>query len=139
MPYSRPHTARRVYVSISQAVPSHLQAPAEAARAWFSRHHNSEFKVTGIVNSDTSTEHSPFDLQLILCGERNGIEVCLKEQFEVVQELDDFVVNHRESDPPDIGSPAPELDPPEGYRQTWLSNVLNQHAFVVLLFYRGLW
>ena len=32
-----------------------------------------------------------------------------------------------------------ELDPPPGPRLRWLDEKLAQHAFVVLLFYRGFW
>jgi hypothetical protein len=32
-----------------------------------------------------------------------------------------------------------DLDPPPGARLDWLDNALMQHAFVVLLFYRGFW
>jgi len=32
-----------------------------------------------------------------------------------------------------------ELDPQPGARRGWLEGVLGQHAFVVLVFYRGFW
>ena len=35
--------------------------------------------------------------------------------------------------------PQAELDPPPGPRLRWLDEKLSQHAFVVLLFYRGFW
>ena len=31
------------------------------------------------------------------------------------------------------------LDPPPGARREWIDRVLAQHAFVVLVFYRGFW
>ena len=124
---------------VSETVPSHLQAPAEAARAWFSEQQNSEFKVTGIVDPVVADDTGQFQLQLILCGEQNGTDVCLKEDFQVIPASDSFQVTHSGSDKPDIGSPAPELDPPAGHRQGWLESVLGRHKFVVLLFYRGLW
>jgi hypothetical protein len=37
---------------------------------------------------------------------------------------------------PDI---PPLLDPPVGVRREWLDRQLEQHEFVLLLFYRGLW
>lgn len=35
--------------------------------------------------------------------------------------------------------PPAELDPRPGARAGWLEGVLAQHAFVVLVFYRGFW
>jgi hypothetical protein len=40
---------------------------------------------------------------------------------------------------PEVGSPAPLLDPPAGVRAGWLDQVPPKHAFTVLLFYRGFW
>jgi len=40
---------------------------------------------------------------------------------------------------PDVGSPAPLLDPPARVRTEWLTRTLAKHAFVVLVFYRGFW
>ena len=35
--------------------------------------------------------------------------------------------------------PPAELDPLPGVRSHWLEGALAQHAFVVLVFYRGFW
>ena len=37
------------------------------------------------------------------------------------------------------GAPQAELDPPPGPRRSWLDRTLDQHAFTVVLFYRGFW
>lgn len=126
--------------NISETIPDTLAAPAEAARAWYSNQQHSQFKITGIVDADESQADSPqVDLQLILCGADAGSDLCLKEQFTVRQEAGTYQVTHVTADPPAIGSPAPLLDPPAGVRQGWLDEVLGQHSFVLLLFYRGLW
>ena len=79
------------------------------------------------------------ELQLILCGNQDGQDVCLRERFEVEAASDGFEVTLLEDSTPDIGSPAPLLDPPVGVRSNWLEPTLARHAFVVLVFYRGFW
>jgi hypothetical protein len=67
--------------------------------------------------------------------------VCLRERFLVRPTRDDggFDVTHIADTGPKIGSPAPLLDPPPGVRAGWLDEAMKQHAFVVLVFYRGFW
>ena len=121
-----------------ESIPSHLAREAEAARAWFSEREGSEFKLTGIL--DPPDDHDAGDpLQLILCGTREGQEVCLRERFAVRPASAGFDVTHLEDAAPDVGSPAPRLDPPAGVRSEWLPETLARHAFVVLVFYRGFW
>jgi hypothetical protein len=128
---------------VEESIPVHLADEAEAARVWFSRERGSEFKLTGIVDpqgvpsSDPGTEAR--QLQLILCGTHDGQDVCLRERFEVKPGPSGFDVTLLEDSTPDVGSPAPLLDPPAGTRTAWLDGVLAQHAFVVLVFYRGFW
>lgn len=128
---------------IEESIPAHLAEEAEAARAWFSRDQGSEFKLTGIVDPEQVREPDPKapgrQLQLILCGAQDGQDVCLRERFEVEPTGRGFDVTHFGSSTPDVGSPAPLLDPPAGTRAGWLDSVLARHAFVVLLFYRGFW
>ena len=63
-------------------IPVEFRAEAEAARNWFSRQHDGEFKITGFVEDDDSVQSGETrDLQLILCGELKGEEVCLREQI----------------------------------------------------------
>lgn len=122
--------------TIQETIPDHLVDAAEAARAWFSADQGSEFKLTGIVDP-AGSEKGP--LQLILCGTQAGQEVCLRERFDVRPGAGGFEVAHVEDTPPEFGSVAPLLDPPEGERAGWLEATLAKHAFTVVLFYRGFW
>jgi len=130
---------------VEEIIPAALAAEAEAARAWFVGRESAEFKLTGIVDpEDVLAPHSATgarELQLILCGNRDGQDVCLRERFSVTPAADGFdVAHHDDVDPhPMIGSPAPLLDPPPGVRAGWLDSVLQKHSFVVLVFYRGFW
>ena len=128
---------------VEESIPAHLAGEAEAARAWFSRERGSEFKLTGIVDphdvpARDGATHAR-QLQLILCGIRDGQDVCLRERFEVAPARSGFDVTLLQDSTPDLGSPAPLLDPPAGMRTAWLEQVLARHAFVVLVFYRGFW
>ena len=128
---------------VEETIPDALAAEAEVARAWFSRERGSEFKLTGIVDPTTALEAKPgsdvHKLQLILCGMQDGQDVCLRESFEVRREGESFDVANIPDPPLEVGSPAPELDPPRGVRASWLDAALAKHAFVVLVFYRGFW
>ncbi len=128
---------------VEESIPANLVDEAEAARAWFARDRGSEFKLTGIVDPEEvrerDSETDARQLQLILCGSRDGQDVCLRERFEVKLASEGFDVKLLEDSSPDIGSPAPLLDPPVGVRAGWLKQVLAQHSFVVLVFYRGFW
>ena len=134
---------------VEEVIPDALAAEAEAARAWFVREQSTEFKLTGIIDpEDVRAKDSATgarELQLILCGSRDGQDVCLRERFEVKPSSDGFDVTHLDPEGADAhgklrtGSPAPLLDPPLGVRSGWLNGVLEKHAFVVLVFYRGFW
>ena len=130
---------------IEETIPDRLAAAAEAARAWFAHEHESDFKLTGIVDPEESleadAETGARELQLILCGIQEGRDVCLRERFRVrpIEAEGGFEVIHVADASPEIGSPAPLLDPPAGVRAGWLDGVLQKHAFVVLVFYRGFW
>jgi len=134
---------------VVEIIPDELAAEAEAARVWFVREQSTEFKLTGIVDPEEVRTKDPAsgsrELQLILCGNRDGQDVCLRERFEVKPSGDGFDVTHLEgagadsSGNPKVGSPAPLLDPPLGVRAGWLDGVLAKHSFVVLVFYRGFW
>ena len=128
---------------IEEIIPDALAGEAEAARAWFSQERGSDFKLTGIVDPDDIGERGSAEtareLQLILCGSQDGQEVCLRERFELRPSRDGFDVVHLTEISPDLGSPAPLLDPPAGVRKGWLDRVSANHAFVVLVFYRGFW
>ncbi len=128
---------------VEESIPANLVDEAEAARAWFARDRGTEFKLTGIVDPETvrerNSETHTRELQLILCGSRDGQDVCLRERFEVRSASEGFEVSLLEDSTPDVGSPAPLLDPPVGVRAGWLNQVLAQHTFVVLVFYLGFW
>ncbi len=128
---------------VEESIPANLADEAEAARAWFTRDRGTEFKLTGIVDPEEVRERDDEtqmrQLQLILCGTRDGQDVCLRERFEVKPGSEGFEVTLLEDSTPDVGSPAPLLDPPVGVRAGWLNRVLAEHSFVVLVFYRGFW
>ncbi len=128
---------------VEESIPADLVDEAEAARAWFARDRGTKFKLTGIVDPEEvrerDSETDARQIQLILCGSRDGRDVCLRERFEVKPASEGFDVSLLEDSTPDVGSPAPLLDPPVGVRAGWLKQVLAQHSFVVLVFYRGFW
>ena len=128
---------------VEETIPAALAAEAEAARAWFTRERGADFKLTGIVDPEGVVGSDPVtgsrQLQLILCGNQSGQDVCLRERFEVVRAGDGFDVTHLDEPGPSVGSPAPTLDPPRGVRASWLGDALAKHSFVVLVFYRGFW
>ncbi len=128
---------------VEETIPAHLVDAAEAARAWFSQDQGSEFKLTGIVDPEAvpgcGPEAPARQLQLILCGSRDGEDVCLRERFAVEPAGQGFDVTHLEDTAHGLGSPAHLLDPPAGVRASWLEQALAKHAFVVLVFYRGFW
>jgi hypothetical protein len=130
---------------VVENIPDPVAAEAEAARAWFARENKVDFKLTGIVDPEEAfadgVNTDTRDLQLILCGNRDGQDLCLRERFQV-RPRDDaagFEVTHIPNTGPEIGSPAPLLDPPVGVRTGWLQGVMKDYAFVVLVYYRGLW
>ena len=124
---------------VEESIPAQLAGRP----TWFSRDRGSEFKLTGIVDPEHVGERNPEtptrQLQLILCGMQDGQDVYLRERFEVRPASEGFDVTLLEDATPDVGSPAPLLDPPAGVRTGWLEQTLAEHAFVVLVFYRGFW
>ena len=123
---------------VSEIIPSALQTRVDAAVAWFNTSADAaddEFKVTGILDADEALSGSD-ELRLILCGG----DRCEQRSFRVSDTGDGWNVEFAERlTAPESGKPQAELDPPPGVRSGWLDNVLSQHAFVVLLFYRGFW
>ncbi len=101
---------------VEETIPANLVDEAEAARAWFARDRGTEFKLTGIVDPEgireRDSETQSRQLQLILCGSPDGHDVCLRERFEVKPASEGFEVTLLEDSTPDVGSPAPLLDPP---------------------------
>ncbi len=135
---------------VEENIPDAFAAEDEAARLWFAREQSTEFRLTGIVDpqdvlAGESSNGGARELQLILCGNQEGQDVCLRERFAIKPDGDGFDVTHLADDAANatggskIGSPAPLLDPPPGVRTGWLDDVLPKYSFVVLVFYRGFW
>jgi hypothetical protein len=123
---------------VSETIPNALQPRVDAALAWFNACSDAagdEFKVTGILDADEALGGSD-ELRLILCGG----DRCEQRSFRVRGAVDAWEVDFAESAlAPLDDRPQAELDPPPGPRLRWLDEKLSQHAFVVLLFYRGFW
>ena len=65
---------------------------------------------------------------------------CLDRFADWLEDFDPDEVDFAEAAlAPQGDRPQAELDPPPGPRLRWLDEKLAQHAFVVLLFYRGFW
>ena len=123
---------------VSETIPEALQPRVEAALAWFNASDEAaddEFKVTGILDADEALGGSN-ELRLILCGG----DRCEQRSFRVSGAADAWEVDFADAPLTAQGAkPQAELDPPPGPRLRWLDEKLSQHAFVVLLFYRGFW
>ena len=123
---------------VSETIPGALAPRVEAAIAWFNASAESaedEFKVTGILDADEALAGSD-ELRLIMCGG----DRCEQRSFRVTESRDAWTIEFSDTITPQAGDkPQAELDPPPGVRSSWLDKALSQHAFVVLLFYRGFW
>ena len=123
---------------VSETIPEALKPRVDAALAWFNASADAaedEFKVTGILDADEALNGSD-ELRLILCGG----DRCEQRSFRVGGTVDAWNVEFTDSALAAQGAkPQAELDPPPGPRLRWLDEKLSQHAFVVLLFYRGFW
>jgi len=129
---------RSLMPQVSETIPELLQPRVDAALRWFNASAEAageEFKVTGILDPEKALSESD-ELHLILCGG----DRCQQQSFKVIGTSEDWNVAFAESGPASQdGKPQAELDPPPGARSGWLDKALSQHAFVVLLFYRGFW
>ena len=122
---------------VSDTIPKELLPRAEAAVAWFndsSAADGTTFSITGILDADTALTGSD-ELKLILCGGNR----CEQRSFRVTGSDSQWTIEFSDDIGKRADSPQAELDPPPGVRLGWLDSVLSQHAFVVLLFYRGFW
>jgi hypothetical protein len=123
---------------VSETIPEALQPRVDAAVAWFNASEEAAeavFEVTGILDADAALGGSD-ELRLILCGG----DRCEQRSFRVRGAPDAWEVDFSESaSAAQETRPQAELDPPPGPRLRWLDEKLAQHAFVVLLFYRGFW
>jgi hypothetical protein len=122
---------------VSETIPDALAPRVAAAVAWFNNSPDaagSTFNVTGIVDADNALKGSD-ELKLILCGG----DRCEQRSFRVTGVSPAFTIEASDNISAPQGKLQAELDPPPGVRLTWLDSVMAQHAFVVLLFYRGFW
>ena len=122
---------------VSETIPEALRPRVDAALAWFNAAQETaeEFQVTGILDPDDALRGSE-ELQLILCGGGR----CEQRSFRVQGTSKAWQVDLVDSAPATRDAmPQAELDPPPGLRSSWLDEKRAQHAFVVLLFYRGFW
>jgi hypothetical protein len=123
---------------VQETIPEALRRDVEAARDWFSQTEEIDFKVTGIVEPQAALDASGRrELRLVLCvGDRcecRSFGVSTKDGRYEVALLDENPVGEVQ------GSLPAELDPPPGAMRQWLDLVLERHAFVMLVFYRGYW
>ena len=121
--------------NVVEEIPIELKRSAEAALAWVNQQRGAQFEITGLVDPETAMGQErgqPIELGLVLC---DG-DLCRHERVRLRAEGQGFEVTAIESEKSLI---PPHLDPPGGVRQSWLDDQLGKHAFIVLLFYRGLW
>ena len=123
---------------VLETIPEALRRDVEAARDWFNQTEESNFEVTGIVEPQAALDASGTrELRLVLCaGDRcecRSFGVSTKDGRYEVALLDENPVGEVQ------GSLPAELDPPPGAMRQWLDLVLDRHAFVMLVFYRGYW
>ena len=119
---------------IVEEIPESLRAEVDAALVWLNERRGRSFAVSGLVDPELA-EHSRaevHDLTLILC---DG-DLCVREQVRVRPGRGGFEISSADAAGED---PPAELDPKPGARAGWLDAALAQHAFVVLVFYRGFW
>lgn len=119
---------------IVEQVPDVLRPEVDAALAWLNAQRGRRFHVSGLVDPEHAERAAaaPHDLTLILC---DG-DLCVRERLSVHPGSGGF-----EFSSPDAAreDPPAALDPRPGVRQGWLDATLAQHAFAVLVFYRGFW
>ena len=124
--------------TVREAIPEGLRPDVEATLAWFNHTEDVVFKVTGILDPEAALAASGTrELRLVLCGG----DRCEQRSFRVTANGEDHDVALLDDDPPTAagGQTPAELDPPPGARRGWLDHTLTQHAFLVLVFYRGYW
>ena len=122
---------------VIEVIPKALQERVDAAVAFFNDSDlaaGNTFSATGIIDADSALDQSG-DLKLILCGG----DRCEQHSFRISGTSSSWSIEIVNGQPAMEGKPQAELDPPPGARLPWLDAVIAQHAFVVLLFYRGFW
>ena len=122
---------------VMETIPSVVSERVDAAVAFFNDSDlaaGDTFSATGIIDADSFLNHSG-DLKLILCGG----DRCEQHTFRVTGTSSPWAIEMANNPSASTGKPQAELDPPPGARLPWLDAAIAQHAFVVLLFYRGFW
>ena len=122
---------------VSDIIPDALSERVDAAVTFFNdsaQAAGDTFSATGIIDADNFLNQTG-DLKLILCGG----DRCEQHTFRVMGACSPWVIEHASDQPAADGRPQAELDPPPGARLPWLDATIAQHAFTVLLFYRGFW
>lgn len=122
--------------TVQETIPEPLRPEVDAALAWWNDREEVAFEATGILDAQAALAASgPHELRLVLCGG----DRCEQRSFRVAPSGDGYEVALVEDTPGNLATGQPELDPPPGARRSWLDRALGQHAFVVLVFYRGYW
>ena len=122
---------------VSDTIPDLLVPRVEAAVAWFNNSPDAAgntFTATGLLDADHALSGSD-ELKLVLCGG----DRCEQRCFRVSGSHDHWSVQPLDTTVSQQGRPQADLDPPPGAWLSWTDTVMSQHAFVVLLFYRGFW
>jgi len=117
------------------AIPDALTEPVAAALNWINATHQRDYEVTGLVDAESALDApqgSAIEVGLVLC---DG-EICQRQQVRIQPDGDRYQFALVEAGARAI---PPLLDPPQKVRSEWLANMLGEHEFVLLLFYRGLW
>lgn len=124
----------RVTMRVVEEVPPALQPEVDAALAWLAAERGRAFSLTGLVDPEPAEQAAgaPHELTLIVCAG----DLCVREQLRVRSGPGGFTFAAADAARED---PPATLDPQPGARSGWLDAVLAQHAFVVLVFYRGFW
>ncbi|MEM7097529.1 MAG: hypothetical protein AAF541_04655 [Pseudomonadota bacterium] len=124
-------------VQVSETIPEGLQSQVGAAVDWFNQSSYAQgdmFTATGIIDPPDAVDGAE-ELRLILCGG----DRCEQHTFRMTGREDNWSIQLASVQASAADKPQAELDPPPGPRLKWLDQKLDQHAFVVLLFYRGFW
>lgn len=122
-------------MQLQEDIPPSLRMPVEAAVVWINDTREKSFELTGLIDYDRALQAAPgegYELGLVLC---DG-EICACEQVRIKPDDGGYQFSFVETEGHGI---PPLLDPPEGLRRGWLDNQLENHDFILLLFYRGRW
>ncbi len=121
---------------VVETIPEELRSDVEAAVSWFNEWAAESFEVTGILDPDRALASGDSrDLHLVLCGG----DRCEQRSFRVRSTPRGSDVMLLEQEGEQAAAKQAELDPPPGALRSWIDRVRREHAFVLLLFYRGFW